>query len=183
MLSNISSVEPSFTSYASSKLKQVLKRGLEVAPKQALIPFSKLPVAIQEKTLNFALKHMFSRQLQEGELDFMIDKNLRISITDAQYECYISVQQTTDVNSIELKLHTSQEADVCFEAESTCLLQLFGQTVDPDTLFFQRKLLVSGDTEIGLEIKNFLDDLDRDSLPLVVQKLINHYKALYSANE
>ncbi|MGB7997639.1 MAG: SCP2 sterol-binding domain-containing protein, partial [Photobacterium halotolerans] len=37
--------------------------------------------------------------------------------------------------------------------------------VDPDTLFFQRRLTMQGDTELGLAVKNLLDSLDLDSLP------------------
>jgi predicted lipid carrier protein YhbT len=29
--------------------------------------------------------------------------------------------------------------------------------VDPDTLFFERRLLIEGDTETGLRLKNVLD--------------------------
>lgn len=41
---------------------------------------------------------------------------------------------------------------------------LRGQT-DPDTLFFQRKLQIEGDTELGLHLKkNWLDTTDRSAL-------------------
>ena len=40
------------------------------------------------------------------------------------------------------------------------LLQLATQQVDPDTLFFRRKLLVTGDTELGLQLKNLLDTIE-----------------------
>ncbi|CCG96496.1 conserved hypothetical protein, putative sterol carrier domain, SCP (fragment) [Marinobacter nauticus ATCC 49840] len=31
---------------------------------------------------------------------------------------------------------------------------------DPDQLFFQRRLVIEGDTELGLALKNLLDSLD-----------------------
>jgi len=31
---------------------------------------------------------------------------------------------------------------------------------DPDTLFFNRKLVIEGDTELGLIVKNLLDSID-----------------------
>ena len=37
---------------------------------------------------------------------------------------------------------------------------------DPDTLFFQRLLAIEGDTALGLEIKNFLDRLEWEALPM-----------------
>ncbi|PXX49559.1 ubiquinone anaerobic biosynthesis accessory factor UbiT [Aquitalea magnusonii] len=37
---------------------------------------------------------------------------------------------------------------------------------DPDTLFFNRKLIIEGDTELGLIVKNLLDSVDWSSTPL-----------------
>jgi len=36
---------------------------------------------------------------------------------------------------------------------------------DADTLFFRRQLKTSGDTELGLHVKNFLDGLEPETLP------------------
>jgi predicted lipid carrier protein YhbT len=35
---------------------------------------------------------------------------------------------------------------------------------DPDTLFFSRRLLMEGDTDLGLLVKNTLDAVDWDSV-------------------
>ena len=40
---------------------------------------------------------------------------------------------------------------------------------DPDTLFFQRRLRVEGDTELGLAIKNTMDGMDWDDLPTLLR--------------
>jgi len=37
---------------------------------------------------------------------------------------------------------------------------------DPDTLFFTRRLVMTGDTELGLIVKNLLDAIDWSRLPL-----------------
>jgi len=37
---------------------------------------------------------------------------------------------------------------------------------DPDTLFFTRRLVITGDTELGLVVKNVLDAIDWSRLPL-----------------
>lgn len=52
------------------------------------------------------------------------------------------------------------EADVSFRAASADLLKLIRRTEDPDTLFFQRKLRIEGDTELGLNLKNLLDSIE-----------------------
>lgn len=44
---------------------------------------------------------------------------------------------------------------------------------DPDSLFFQRRLRIEGDTELGLEVKNLMDSLDLDELPKIVRLALN----------
>ena len=36
---------------------------------------------------------------------------------------------------------------------------------DPDTLFFKRRLVMTGDTDLGLVVKNALDAIDWSRLP------------------
>jgi len=52
------------------------------------------------------------------------------------------------------------DADVSFRAASADYLKLVRRTEDPDTLFFQRKLRIEGDTELGLNLKNLLDSIE-----------------------
>jgi len=40
---------------------------------------------------------------------------------------------------------------------------------DPDTLFFQRRLRIEGDTELGLYVKNLMDAIDLDSMPVLLK--------------
>lgn len=55
------------------------------------------------------------------------------------------------------------EADVSFRATVADYLKLVRRTEDPDTLFFQRKLRIEGDTELGLQLKNLLDSIEAPS--------------------
>ena len=43
-------------------------------------------------------------------------------------------------------------------------LLLLARREDPDTLFFSRRLVSEGDTELGLIVKNLLDALDPDAV-------------------
>ncbi|SFN35373.1 ubiquinone anaerobic biosynthesis accessory factor UbiT [Xenorhabdus japonica] len=38
---------------------------------------------------------------------------------------------------------------------------------DPDALFFQRHLQVEGNTELGLHVKNLMDSIELESIPLI----------------
>jgi len=49
---------------------------------------------------------------------------------------------------------------VTISAELRDFVQLALRRVDPDTLFFGRRLVIEGDTELGLLFKNRLDALD-----------------------
>ena len=51
-------------------------------------------------------------------------------------------------------------ADLTLRAASRDFLALALRREDPDTLFFSRRLVTEGDTELGLLVKNTLDALD-----------------------
>lgn len=47
-----------------------------------------------------------------------------------------------------------------FVAEAAAYLQMLARQEDPDTLFFHRRLVIEGDTELGLMVKNLLDRIE-----------------------
>jgi O2-independent ubiquinone biosynthesis accessory factor UbiT len=51
-------------------------------------------------------------------------------------------------------------------ATATDLLLLASRREDADTLFFQRRLVITGDTELGLTAPNLLNQLALQSVPL-----------------
>jgi predicted lipid carrier protein YhbT len=51
-------------------------------------------------------------------------------------------------------------ADLTMSARARDFLALLLREDDPDTLFFSRRLLMEGDTELGLLVKNTLDGID-----------------------
>ncbi|GAB1579801.1 hypothetical protein BPNSA17_46340 [Bordetella petrii] len=53
------------------------------------------------------------------------------------------------------------DADLELGAVFGDFLALMRGTSDADTLFFQRRLRIAGDTELGLIVKNWLDAADR----------------------
>jgi predicted lipid carrier protein YhbT len=52
------------------------------------------------------------------------------------------------------------KADVTVRASLRDYLALALRREDPDTLFFSRRLVLEGDTELGLALKNSIDALD-----------------------
>lgn len=51
-------------------------------------------------------------------------------------------------------------ADLTISANAADYLALMTRREDPDTLFFSRRLVSEGDTELGLVVKNLLDAID-----------------------
>ncbi len=56
------------------------------------------------------------------------------------------------------------QADVRFTASAEDYLRLALRLEDPDTLFFNRRLVIEGNTELGLTVKNLLDALDLEQV-------------------
>jgi len=58
----------------------------------------------------------------------------------------------------------SGSADVVIAASAQDFFFLAQRRVDPDSLFFRRRLIMEGDTELGLLVKNTLDAVDLTSV-------------------
>jgi predicted lipid carrier protein YhbT len=57
-------------------------------------------------------------------------------------------------------------ADLTIRSTVSGFLALGLRREDPDTLFFTRRLVMTGDTDLGLVVKNALDAIDWSRLPL-----------------
>ena len=60
----------------------------------------------------------------------------------------------------------SAAADLTIRSTASGFLALALRREDPDTLFFTRRLVMTGDTDLGLVVKNLLDAIDWSRLPL-----------------
>jgi predicted lipid carrier protein YhbT len=58
----------------------------------------------------------------------------------------------------------SSTPDLTISASARDFLLLLSRREDPDTLFFSRRLVSEGDTELGLTVKNLLDALDPEAV-------------------
>ena len=108
--------------------------------------------------LNAALKLKF---LPESELTALDGKSFRIHIRDTGGEAFFTYK-----NGFFRPLFSCPESpDLSFSAYLSAYLQLMARQEDPDTLFFSRELEVTGDTELGLLVKNLLDSIEWPNLP------------------
>jgi len=103
---------------------------------------------------------MFAIPLEAGELGFLAQRVMNIFVTDAELRFSVTLDEG--------KLRAGNEvaqADVTIEGAVYTFLLLATRKEDADTLFFHRQLRTSGNTELGLHIKNFLDGLEPETLP------------------
>lgn len=59
-----------------------------------------------------------------------------------------------------------EQPDLSISATAYDFMRLASRQEDPDSLFFNRRLVIEGDTELGLLAKNTLDALDLSKLSL-----------------
>jgi len=138
-----------------------------IAKKAIGMPGRLIPYSAQKQVLSIVLNQAFREPLQHGELDFLENAKVRIKVTDLNIDWLINVG-CDRFTPIERELGD----DVCISGESADFVLLATRRADPDTLFFQRKIRIEGDTELGLGIKNTMDSMDWDDLPMPLRKLL-----------
>ncbi len=117
----------------------------------------RLPDTLHQRLFAALFNHLMRGQ---GLADRMTDiegKRIAFAILDAQSELCFEI--------IAGKVHTvingnNWNARIAGNLED--LWKLAIRAEDPDTLFFQRRLIMEGETETGLYIKNMLDGLEFD---------------------
>lgn len=107
--------------------------------------------------LNAALK---LKLLPESELEALEDKLFRVRVLDTGGEASYTYRD----GLFRPVFSPAGEPDLAFSANLSAFLQLLARQEDPDTLFFNRELEITGDTELGLIVKNMLDAVEWPSL-------------------
>ncbi|MDD2990483.1 MAG: SCP2 sterol-binding domain-containing protein [Zoogloea sp.] len=105
--------------------------------------------------LNLAL----DRVLPRDTLEPLAGKRLLLKVTDAG----MALRFTLTPRGFR-PLLDSGRPDLTISATTRDYLALALREEDPDTLFFSRRLLMEGETDLGLLVKNTLDAVDWDSV-------------------
>ena len=133
-----------------------------------LLPLGRhVPFIMQRLVIEQALARCFAQPLREGEFDLLAGKWLHLHITDLDMSWYLT--RIPD----RLQVARQAKADVSIRGSWRDFLLLASRQEDPDTLFFRRRLIIEGDTELGLAIKNLMDSLDPEQLPPRLWHLID----------
>lgn len=132
-------------------------------------PLRLIPQPLHEWAMAQLLNQWLATELAQGELAFLHHKQLLIQVRDMGLQLRITADQRQFI------VPRLQPAHVILSGDSLDFLALISQQTDPDTLFFQRRLGLTGDTELGLHLKNFLDAIAWDArLPKLLQYWLKH---------
>jgi predicted lipid carrier protein YhbT len=101
--------------------------------------------------LNLALGRLIPRELLEP----LVGKRFTIRVLDAGMTLRFGYGERGF-----RPLFDATVPDLTITARSRDFIALLMREEDPDTLFFNRRLLMEGDTDLGLLVKNTLDGID-----------------------
>jgi predicted lipid carrier protein YhbT len=147
-------------------LDKLRSRLVHFGPSLMSVPVKLAPFALKRQVLEQVLGWQFRQALAEGELEFLEGRWLSIHVRDIGLLWYTSV--------VDGRLVVSQQADadVSFSADASDLLMIAARKQDPDTLFFQRRLVIEGDTELGLYVKNLMDAIELEQMPKALRVML-----------
>jgi O2-independent ubiquinone biosynthesis accessory factor UbiT len=114
-----------------------------------------VPTRVPTHVMAAAVNHLLRGQLLAARLGELSGKRFRLQVDDA------SMALTFEITSGGLR-PASMDPHVTIRGALRDFVALARRREDPDTLFFQRRLVVEGETETGLHLKNLLDGWDYD---------------------
>ena len=126
-----------------------------VVPEPVGAVLSRLPAYPGSLLLVTALNTVLGTQLPADVKQYLAKKKLRIHVRDARL--------TFDFTCVAGRFVACQPqpaTDLTVSANAQDFVRLARRQEDPDTLFFNRRLSMEGDTELGLIVKNALDALE-----------------------
>lgn len=125
-----------------------------------------MPSRWQRRLLEAGMARVLAAPLLDGGLDFMQGRRLAIEVSDLRLRWVLELHQGR-------LCVTDAEPEASVRGSVTDLLLLAGRLEDADTLFFQRRLVLTGDTELGLTARNMLDRLPWEAIPLGLRIVLN----------
>ncbi|MDP1651636.1 MAG: SCP2 sterol-binding domain-containing protein [Rhodocyclaceae bacterium] len=121
--------------------------------------------------LNLALGRLIPRE----PLEMLIGKRFTIRVKDAGMTLCFGYSERGF-----RPLFDAGKADLTISAKARDFIALLAREEDPDTLFFDRRMTVEGDTDLGLLVKNTLDGVDLprfDAARLMPHELLHRLRA------
>ena len=141
-------------------------------PSRLLAPLRYLPSAPLEVVIARVTSRLLAESLADGALEGLTGGALVVRMSDPEVELRFTL-----AGARVCPASSGDEPRVIVRAALEDLVLVLAQRTDPDTLFFQRRLRLEGDTALGLEVKNLLDAIDPAALPGPVQRVLDRAAA------
>lgn len=130
--------------------------------------FARTPAPLRRALAEAMVNHALRIPLRENAFGWLAGRWLGVSVAGTGLTLRFTLTGT------QLSCETGTDrADVTIQGEPQALLLLATGREDADTLFFQRRLRISGDTELGVAVKNTLDAYGPTVLPAMLQIALN----------
>lgn len=129
-----------------------------VIPQTLANLIERLPVLPGSILFVAGLNLVLARHLHADTLHMLENRLLRIQVIDAKAH----FDYTWRNRAFRAANHGITKPDLTIKANSWDFYCLLQRKEDPDTLFFSRRLVLEGDTELGLMVKNTLDSIDME---------------------
>ncbi|MFP7721311.1 ubiquinone anaerobic biosynthesis accessory factor UbiT [Lysobacter sp. A3-1-A15] len=144
-------------------------------PPSRLAPvLRRLPAAASHQLLGRALEKVLATPVSNGDFEFMVGRRIGIEVID------LGLRWVIQCDEAGLRAGDGA-AEATVRGTATDLLLLASRLEDADTLFFQRRLVLTGDVELGLTARNLLERLPWESVPLGIRIGLNRAARLASA--
>jgi predicted lipid carrier protein YhbT len=156
---------------------QAVKRR-PVMPKPFSLPLKLIPRKAHGIILSSVLNRLFRNEITDGELDFLEGRVVQIRVSDLGLVYNLTLQNGA------ISEAGGRNRELGISGSVYDYLLLISGREDPDTLFFQRHLIMDGDTGLGVHLKNMLAAIEIDKLPLptdirpYVERFIRIYENL-----
>lgn len=139
---------------------------------------SRISPAAWAQIFQAAAQQVLAQALSRGDLAALKGRRLGIEVSDLGLGFVVQVDAERVLITPPQR---SAAAEASVRGSCTDLLLLASRLEDADTLFFQRRLCLSGDTELGLVARNLLDQLPWEQVPLTLRIVLNRCARLARA--
>lgn len=119
-----------------------------------------IPDAVHREVFARLFNHLLQGQWMLDQLQDLDGKRLCLSISDSNTRLMFLIRGQRFLRLPDTGQTRDWDVRIAGRLEDFWLLA--SRSEDPDTLFFHRRLVLEGETETGLYIKNLLDALDFD---------------------
>lgn len=122
---------------------------------------ARLPVGPPSWLFVRLLNELVRRRVVPADMALLGGRRFEIHVADAGIRLRFAASDKSFIMD-----RVRGEPDLRLSASLADFGRMMLREEDPDTLFFKRRLVIEGDTELGLIVKNLLDSVDWSRTPL-----------------